>query len=128
MNAYRITNAAKQDFKTVLKATTEQFGTRQRQVYKELIAKGVTMVASEPRGVSSWDRGNVMPGLRAFHLERAADRRGAAAHTLYYAVEQLTDGSLQVVILRLLHESMEPILHIARASLAYPILAQEKQD
>ena len=116
MNPYRITNAAKADFKAALTSTTEQFGTRQRQIYKELIARGVKMIAAEPRGASSWDRGNVLPGLRAFHLERAAGRCGAAAHTLYYAVEPLSDGSLQVVILRLLHESMEPNLHIARTS------------
>lgn len=118
MTAYRVTNAAKLDFRAVLKETKEQFGARQREIYRQLIAKGVKMVAAEPTRGGSWDRGGVVPGLRAFHLENAAGRRGAAAHTLYYAVERPPDGSACVVILRLLHENMEPRLHIARTSVS----------
>ncbi|KAA0598492.1 toxin ParE1/3/4 [Azospirillum lipoferum] len=114
MGAYRVTDAAKQDFRAILKETREQFGTHQRQIYKGLIATAVKMVATEPGRGGSWDRGGIVPGLRAFHLENAAGRRGAAAHTLYYAVEHLPAGSPRVVILRLLHEGMEPNLHIAR--------------
>lgn len=120
MAAYRVTNAAKLDFKAILKETRERFGARQREVYRRLIAEGVKMVAAGPGRGGSWDRGGVVPGLRAFHLENAAGRRGAAAHTLYYAVERLPDGSQRVVALRLLHESMEPKLHIARTSVHRP--------
>ena len=116
MNAYLVTDAAKQDFKTVLKETKDRFGPRQREVYKRHISEGVKMVAEEPARGSSWDRGVVIPGLRAFHLEHAAGKSGAAAHVLYYAVEQLSDGTRRVVILRLLHESMEPRLHVARTN------------
>lgn len=112
MTAYRVTNAAKLDFKAVLKETREQFGPRQRGVYRRLIAEAVTMAAAEPGRAGSWGRGVVVPGLRAFHLEHAAGKRGAAAHILYYAVERLPGGALRVVILRLLHERMEPKLHV----------------
>ena len=114
MNTYLVTDAAKQDFKAVLKETKDLFGPRQRAVYKSLISEGVKMVAEEPTRGGSWDRGVVVPGLRAFHLEHVAGRSGAASHMLYYAVEHRSDGSQRVVILRLLHESMEPRLHIAR--------------
>ncbi|BAI73209.1 hypothetical protein AZL_025710 [Azospirillum sp. B510] len=100
----------------VLKETGERFGTHQRQIYKGLIATAVKMVATDPGRGASWDRSAILPGLRAFHLENAAGRCGAAAHTLYYAVEHSAGGSPRVVILRLLHESMEPKLHIARTS------------
>lgn len=116
MTAYLITDAAKQDFKAILKETRELFGPRQRAIYKRLISEAVKMLAAEPTRGGSWDRGGIIPGLRAFHLEHAADKSGAAAHMLYYAVERLTDGSQRVVILRLLHESMEPRMHIARTS------------
>lgn len=116
MTSYRITESAKRDFRAVLKETQEHFGTRQREIYKRLIAKGVEMVAAEPGRSGSWDRGGVVPGLRAFHLENAAGKRGTAAHTLYYGTERSPDGSPCVVILRLLHESMEPKLHIARTN------------
>lgn len=117
MTAYVVTDAAKLDFKAVLKETKDLFGTGQRAVYKRLISEAVKKIAEEPARGGSWDRGGVVPGLRAFHLEHAASRSGAAAHTLYYAVERLTDGSQRVVILRLLQESMEPRMHISRASM-----------
>lgn len=114
MAAYRVTDAAKQDFRAALKESRDRFGTRQREIYKGLIAKAVTMVAADPGRGGSWDRGGILPGLRAFHLERAAGRSGSAAHILYYAVEQLPGGSQRVVILRLLYEGMEPNLQITR--------------
>lgn len=108
MVAYRVTDAAKMDFRMVLRETKERFGAQQRDIYKELIAKAVEMVAEDPDRGGSWDRGRIVAGLRAFHLEQAAGRRGAAAHTLYYAVERLGGEPRSVVILRLLHERMEP--------------------
>jgi toxin ParE1/3/4 len=116
VTAYRVTEAAKRDFRAILKETKEYFGSRQREIYKRLIAKGVEMVAEEPGRGGSWERGGVLPGLRAFHLENAAGKRGAAAHTLYYGLDRTPDGSPRVVILRLLHESMEPRLHLARTT------------
>lgn len=115
MAAYLVTEAAKQDFRAVLKETRDLFGTRQREIYKRLISQGVKLIAEEPKRGSSWDRGTVMPGLRAFHLEHVAGKSGAAAHTLYYAVEEMTGDLQRVIVLRLLHESMEPKLHISRA-------------
>ncbi|PWC86526.1 hypothetical protein TSH100_12175 [Azospirillum sp. TSH100] len=121
MGVYRVTDAAKQDFRAILKETGEQFGTHQRQIHKGLIAAAVKMVATDPGRGGSWDRGGIVPGLHAFHLENAAGKRGAAAHTLYYAVEHPPGGSPRVVILRLLHEGMEPNLHVARTGLPdYP--------
>ncbi|HIJ61418.1 MAG TPA: type II toxin-antitoxin system RelE/ParE family toxin [Rhodospirillaceae bacterium] len=117
MTAYRVTNAARSDFKSILKETRERFGTGQREVYRQLISKAVKMVVGEPERGGSWDRGAVVPGLRAFHLEHAAGRSGAATQALYYALERSSDGSPCVVILRLLHDSMEPKYHIVRTGL-----------
>jgi toxin ParE1/3/4 len=110
-----VTDAAKADFRAVLKETGEKFGTRQREIYKGLIATGVRMVSADPERGGSWDRNAVMAGLRAFHLANAAGRHGAAAHALYYMVEPTSAGSRCVVILRLLHESMEPRFHFGRS-------------
>lgn len=120
MDAYLVTLSAKLDFRAVLRETKDLLGTSQRAIYKGLISKGVKMVAEEPTRGGSWDRGNVVPGLRAFHLEHAAGKSGAASHALYYALEHLADGSRQVVILRLLHEAMEPKLRLSRTSLHRP--------
>ncbi len=118
MNRYRVTEAAKRDFRTVLHETAEQFGPHQREIIKGLIAKGVEMIAADPERGGSWDRAAILPGLRAFHLEHAAGRRGAAAHMLYYMIAPAPDGAPCVIILRLLHESMEPGRHVARAEAA----------
>jgi toxin ParE1/3/4 len=128
VTAYRITETAKADFAKVLRETREQFGAPQREVYRRLITQGVKMVAADPERGSSWDRGTILPGLRAFHLEHAAGRRGAAAHMLYYAVERGSDGAVRVIILRLLHESMEPRLHIARSPVGPPPQSTEPED
>jgi len=118
LNRYRVTETAKRDFRTVLRDTAEQFGPHQREIIKGLIAKGVEMIAADPERGGSWDRAAVLPGLRAFHLEHAAGRRGAAAHMLYYMIAPAPDGAPCTIILRLLHESMEPGRHVARAEAA----------
>jgi toxin ParE1/3/4 len=88
------------------------------------------MVAKNPGRGGSLDRGIVVPivvpGLRAFHLETAAGRRGAAAHMLYYAVERPSSGASRVITLRLLHESMEPAWHFSRD--AGPAEADQPSD
>lgn len=119
--AHGVTEAAKQDFRLVLRDTRERSGERQREIYKTLIASAVDMVAAVPCLGGSWHRGGILPGLRAFHLEHAAGRRGTAAHILYYAVDPSPVGAGLVVILRLLHEGMEPRLHIARTGWDRPL-------
>ena len=76
--------------------------------------KAVTMAAADPARGGSWDRGHIVPGLRALHLETAAGRRGAASHMLYYIVDDPPGGPRCIIILRLLHERMEPDLRLAR--------------
>nr|WP_247892877.1 hypothetical protein [Azospirillum baldaniorum] len=49
----------------VLRETRERFGAQQRDIYKALIAKAVEMVAADPARGGSWDRGRIVPGLRA---------------------------------------------------------------
>ncbi|CAO3459865.1 hypothetical protein [Azospirillum largimobile] len=99
----------------VLKETLERFGTHQRETYKRLIGKTVTMFAEDLGRGGSRDRETVVSGLRAFHLETAAGRRGAASHFLYHVVERPSDGPARVIVLGLLHESMEPARHFAEA-------------
>lgn len=57
VDAYRVTDAAKWDFRMVLKEPLERFGTHQREAYKRLIVEAVTMVAEEPGRGGSRDGG-----------------------------------------------------------------------
>jgi plasmid stabilization system protein ParE len=46
-------------------------------------------------------------------VQRAVRRRGTAAHVLFYLVErQHADSNADILILRVLHERMDPTRHI----------------
>jgi toxin ParE1/3/4 len=69
------------------------------------------MVALEPERPGSHARDELGAGIRSFHIELAARRRGAASHLLYY-VRALMPEEDGIVILRILHEAMEPRRHL----------------
>jgi toxin ParE1/3/4 len=105
---YRLTPAAAGDIDAILDESLRQFGIRQVARYAELITQAIDMLCAEPLHVASRLRDDLLPNMRSFHVEHAAGRRGAAAHILYYRVEP--DG--MIVILRLLHQSMDPTRHL----------------
>jgi toxin ParE1/3/4 len=72
------------------------------------------MVAENPERPGSRQRDELASGVRSFHVELAARRRGAASHVLYYIREHLDDGREGVVIARVLHDRMEPLRHLTR--------------
>jgi toxin ParE1/3/4 len=104
---YRLTQAAAGDIDNILDESLRQFGVNQLARYAGLISRALDMLATEPCHVGSRPRDDVLPNMRSFHVEYAANRRGAAAHVLYYRVEP--DG--RIVILRLLHQAMDPARH-----------------
>jgi toxin ParE1/3/4 len=112
---YELTEPAGRDIRDILRDTIKVFGPRQVQVYGRVIQRGIEMVAENPDRPASFDRSEIAPGVRLLHLEVAAGRRGAAAHCLYYVKHRLSDGAGGVVILRVLHEHMEPRYRIVRA-------------
>jgi len=112
---HELTEPAERDIRGILRDTIKMFGPMQMQVYARLIDRGIEMVADSPDRPSSLDRSELAPGVRLLHLELAAGRRGAAAHCLYYMTGKLSDGSTGTIILRVLHERMEPRYRIVRA-------------
>ncbi len=54
-------------------------------------------------------------GVESFHLEFAAKRRRGAAHTLYFTQMRDATGAPEIVVLRVLHEAMEPKRRLIRA-------------
>lgn len=108
---YRLTEAADDDIEGILRESARLFGPGQRNRYAGLIETAAEMVAAEPERSGSRVRGDLGAGVRSFHAELAAKRRGAASHVLYYIEGALGDDRRGVVILRVLHESMEPSLH-----------------
>lgn len=70
------------------------------------------LIGEAPERPGSRTRDELAPGVRSFHVELAARRRGAAAHVLYYLVRQQAGGGAEVLILRVLHERMDPTRHL----------------
>jgi toxin ParE1/3/4 len=110
--AYRLTHAADRDIERILEESAQRFGPSQRDRYAQLIEAAAELVAAEPERPGSRPRRELGDGVRSFHVELAARRRGAASHLLYYVGATWDDDSQGVVILRVLHEAMEPHLHL----------------
>jgi len=124
---YQLTVPAEHDIRDILRDTAKMFGPRQVEIYAGLIERGIEMVAENPGRPASLDRSELAPGVRLLHLETAARRRGAAAHCLYYMKGRLSDGSMGIIVLRVLHEHMEPRYRIIRALLEARSKASEPE-
>jgi toxin ParE1/3/4 len=78
-----------------------------------MIAMAMRQVASDPDGVATRNRPEIMRGVRSFHMRhtRFDDQRAKMkrpVHVLYYRV--IKPGLIEIV--RVLHERMEPTRRI----------------
>lgn len=110
---YRLSRLATADLALILEETARLFGLMQQRKYADLIIDAVKLVTADPERLGSKSYDELGSGLRSFRVERAARRRGAAAHVLFYRVENLDDGLPGTMILRILHDRMDPEIHIA---------------
>jgi len=113
MSRYQLSAAALRDVMAILRETAQLFGARQQERYASILRIGAAMVASEPDRPGSRSRDEISVGVRSFHLELAAGRSGAAAHQIFYIRHAFDSGEEGVIILRVLHERMEPRHHIS---------------
>ncbi len=109
---YRFTEAADDDIEGILRQSATWFGPRQRDLYAQLIDRAAELISEDPERPGSRDRPELGTGIRSFHVELAAHRRGAATHNLYYLRGNLDEGNVGVIIARVLHEGMDPKLHV----------------
>jgi toxin ParE1/3/4 len=73
------------------------------------------MLADDPTRRGSRSRDDLGSDIRSFHVQRAVRRGAAAVHVLFYLIEhQHPDGSAEILILRVLHERMDPARHLDR--------------
>ena len=107
----RFTAQADADVVAILRRTRKLFGPGQVMAYAEIIDEGVAMIAKNASRPAVMGRSELGPGVKSMHLEHAARRRGGAAHVLYFLE---TQGEV-IVILRVLHEAMEPRRRLMQA-------------
>ncbi|PTM98749.1 type II toxin-antitoxin system RelE/ParE family toxin [Mycoplana dimorpha] len=102
---WRLTKEAERDLTEIARYTLGAFGAEQAMRYASLIEKGLDMLAEAPLRPSSRARDELAPAVRSMHLSHAAKNRHAASHIIYY---HLVGDAHDVVVLRVLHERMEP--------------------
>lgn len=111
--SHRLTPAADADLQSILEDSGRRFGIAQLERYARLLQRSIDLVSEQPERPGSRARDDIEAGVRSYHVALAARRKGAASHVLYYLADDTGSGGDGVVILRILHDAMEPALHIA---------------
>ena len=110
MPRFRISGPARADLATTLATSLERWGEDGRARYAALLVAAMRVIARDPDGPTTRDRAAIVPGIRSFHLRHA--RRGPGVHDPVHIVFYRQTGSV-IEIARVLHERMEPALHVA---------------
>jgi len=105
----RLTARAEGDVAHILRHTHVTFGPRQVLTYASLIEKAFSAIAEDPERASSRPRQEIASGIRSFRIGLAGSRPSAASHVVYYVQVAESGRNSEVVILRVLHERMEPL-------------------
>lgn len=117
MGRYLVSHPARADIDRILTASIETWGAEGRRRYAALLAAAMRQAAADPEGRMTRDRNELMRGVRSLHLRHvrigeAADRVKRPVHSLYYRAVRPD----LIEIMRVLHERMEPSLHVGGAS------------
>jgi toxin ParE1/3/4 len=109
MAGFRISGPARADLATLLTTSLERWGEAGRARYAALLVAAMRAIARDPDGPTTRDRAELAPGIRSCHLRHA--RRGPGVHDPVHVVFYRRTGSV-IEIARVLHERMEPALHV----------------
>jgi toxin ParE1/3/4 len=112
MARFRLSRPAQADLAGILATSAERWGIESRRRYAARLATAMRTIAANPKGPTTRDRSELLPGIRSFHVRHARSNDPEAkvrrpVHVFYYRVVQ--PGSIEIV--RVLHERMEPSRH-----------------
>jgi toxin ParE1/3/4 len=113
MARYRVSRPARADVTRILAVSAEMGGAEGERRYSALLAAAMRQAASDPQGRMTRDRGELLRGLRSLHLRHVrivdlANRVKRPVHSVYYRAV----APDLIEIMRVLHERMEPSLHL----------------
>lgn len=103
---WRLTRFAERDVAHILRESRDLFGPDQATRYAALLMRTFDLAAEQPDRPNSHERPEFGPSDRSLHVVVAAGRWRGAAHVVYYRSPIRSAG--QVLILRVLHERMDP--------------------
>ena len=114
MARYRLSGPAKADIASILQTSEQQYGEDARIRYRGLLTAAMRRIAVDQQGQSTQDRGELLLGLRSFHIRHSRNESreapfGDPVHVIFYraAAPELVE------IVRVLHDRMEPYLHMS---------------
>jgi len=115
MARFRLSEPAKADIAAILRHSEELHGEHARIRYRACLTAAMRSVAAHPNGLSTLDRGELVPGIRSFHIRHSRHEAQEApvaspVHVLFYRLAQ--PGVVEIV--RVLQDRMEPAQHISR--------------
>ena len=99
---------AEQDYAEITRWTATTFGIRQAEIYAEKISLAIQSLKDGPDVMRARSRSDIEPGIYTLHIARR-DRKGR--HFLVFR----TSRSRDIDVLRLLHDSMDIVRHLAVA-------------
>ncbi len=104
----RLAAAAEDDFRNILRWTSEQFGEAQARVYAQTLTRAIEALAAGPQVAGSRKRDGIAEGLMTLHAARGGRK---ARHLVLYRVGDPADPPT-IDVLRLLHDSMDMPRHV----------------
>lgn len=111
----RFTRDADADIVDILRYTRDEFGLSQAATYKGIMGRAFDMIESDPMRVGSRALEQFGPRVRQLHLGSAAGRKSRAALIVIYHVGERHGTACTITMLRILHERMDPDLHLGSA-------------
>ena len=113
----RLTPQSETDIAHILEHTLSSFGIVQFRKYQLLLDRAVEDIAETPFHPEVERAPELGELHRSWHVQLTGKRRGAAAHIVFcYCLT--ADPGTDIVVLRILHERMDPELHFRCASIA----------
>ena len=111
----RLTRAAEDDYRNILRWTLEQFGEAQARLYAETLTRTIESLAG-PEAAGSRRRDEIAQRLMTLHVARAG-RKGR--HFVLYRVSPQKEQPA-IDVLRLLHDSMDLARHVETGNEGIP--------
>jgi len=114
MARFRLSRPERMDIENIFASGTRLWGVEAERRYGTTLASAMRQVAADPEGRLTRGRGELLPGIRSFHLRHTrvddpGSRVRRPVHVLYYrAIEPEL-----IEIVRVLHERMDPSRQIA---------------
>jgi toxin ParE1/3/4 len=113
MAGYRLSKSAMIDIAAILKRSSQLHGLQARNKYRALLTAALRHIAANPLGPLTTDRADLQSGFRSFHIRHSRNESTEApvarpVHVIFF--RKLRSG--RVLILRVLHDRMNPRRHV----------------